>query len=450
MPPRGRKRTVSLGNKSPTSPSESRPQKQAKTSANMSNCIECGVDARNMAIACASCNAKFCNDCCGLGQAFISKYNLGKLKGLVWKCDGCLQTSTTLENISSKLNEMEENNMKRNEEMKDEMKKNLDEMEDKITKKVLAEIPPMIEKEMRKLEGKMDEKLEQNKEEINKDVSSKMKKVENQISEVKELMVTKDEVDDLVKFTVHTEIEGTSGISKETVQQMIADARPAEAGISKEDVERMIKDAVAAKIRTPPPPPPPPTQTTNQISPNTLVRNTLTEMKNRQQKEKNLVIYNLEEPATNLKKDRIEEDKNKIVKIATEILDIKHLKKDDIIRAERLGEKKENSRPLLLEFKDEKKRSLILRRAAKLKDSDHQHISITHDMTPNEREQLKKLREEAKQKQESEGGRWLYKVRGPPWALRIVKIEKKEEKEKKKEEEEKMEEEVEGASGGSD
>ena len=451
MPPKGRKRTVSLGSTSPTSPSESRPLKQAKTPANMSNCVECGVDPLKMAIACATCNAKFCVRCCGLGEAFITKYNLGKLKGLVWKCDTCLNTATTLDNISSKLNEMEENNRKRNEEMKDEMKKNLDEMEEKITKKVLAEIPPMIENEMKKFDGKLDEKLETTKKEINKDVTTRMKKVENQLSEVKELMVTKDEVDDLVKFTVDTEIErksGEGGISKETVEQMIEEARPVDAGLTKEEVENMIKAAVAAKLKTPPAPTPPPAQTTNQISPNTLVRNTLTEMRNRQQKEKNLVIYNLEEPDTNIKRDRIEEDKKKIVEIASEILDIKNLKKDDLVRAERLGEKKENRRPLLLEFKEEKKRSLVLRKAAKLKDSDYQHISIAYDMTPQEREQLKKMREEAKQKQESEGGRWLYKVRGPPWAMKIVKTEKKEEKkEENKEEEEKMEEEQAGGSG---
>ena len=43
-------------------------------------------------------------------------------------------------------------------------------------------------------------------------------------------------------------------------------------------------------------------------------------------------------------------------------------------------------------------------------------------MTKEEREQNKKLLTEAKKLQDEDQGNWTYKVRGPPWDLKIVKL----------------------------
>ena len=46
-------------------------------------------------------------------------------------------------------------------------------------------------------------------------------------------------------------------------------------------------------------------------------------------------------------------------------------------------------------------------------------------MNQKEREDYKKLREEAKRKEEEEEGEnWVYRVRAPPWARKIVKLQK--------------------------
>ena len=52
----------------------------------------------------------------------------------------------------------------------------------------------------------------------------------------------------------------------------------------------------------------------------------------------------------------------------------------------------------------------------------YSRISISHDMTKEEREQNKKLLTEAKKLQDEDQGNWTYKVRGPPWDLKIVKL----------------------------
>ena len=49
------------------------------------------------------------------------------------------------------------------------------------------------------------------------------------------------------------------------------------------------------------------------------------------------------------------------------------------------------------------------------------HISVQHDMTQTQRAELKELLDEAKAKErESGGGGMVFRVRGPPWARKII------------------------------
>jgi hypothetical protein len=55
----------------------------------------------------------------------------------------------------------------------------------------------------------------------------------------------------------------------------------------------------------------------------------------------------------------------------------------------------------------------------------YKNISIVHDMTLKERDELKELVEQAKTKQQNEAGEsgeWNYRVRGHPGFFQIVKI----------------------------
>ena len=51
-------------------------------------------------------------------------------------------------------------------------------------------------------------------------------------------------------------------------------------------------------------------------------------------------------------------------------------------------------------------------------------MSVQHDLTALEREQEKKLREEAKRLSDESNGKDLYHVRGPHWDKIIMKIRK--------------------------
>ena len=369
------------------SPSQERPLKRSRESDK--ECAKCHSDPGETYIICNLCNLKFCQQCCRLPVFILKAYakDPQDLEGMDWKCSPCSVTANSFKSIDQKLDNMEKNSKERMETME----KKLVGIEERITNKVIAEIPAMIKTEIDKMEVKVNETLKKNVEEVETKLTAKV---------TEEVKTVSDKLDKAQKDMV-----------------------------PKEEVSKMIEEALEkskAEMKALPKSPSSSSAPKSQVSPGTLLRSAVAEMKEREKRENRIVIYKLEEPATNLRAERIENDKGKLMEIAANTLAIKNLKNSEIIRADRLGEKKDNSpRPLLIEFNTAERAHLIISKASRLRDSDYKHISLTYDMTPKEREQQKKLVGEAKKKQQSEGGRWIYKVRGPPWAMRIIKIEGK-------------------------
>ena len=84
-------------------------------------------------------------------------------------------------------------------------------------------------------------------------------------------------------------------------------------------------------------------------------------------------------------------------------------------------------RPILIEFNEGTTKNYIMNHLNRLKlDDKYKGVVISHDLTVQEREQCKKLAEEAKEMQESdESGEYLYRVRGLPGNMKIVKFKKR-------------------------
>ena len=72
------------------------------------------------------------------------------------------------------------------------------------------------------------------------------------------------------------------------------------------------------------------------------------------------------------------------------------------------------------------KKRIFFRRFHHIRDNDKlKNITIDHDKTKQEREESKKLYEEAKRQEAADKlGEYLYRVRGPPWERKIRKIRK--------------------------
>ena len=152
-------------------------------------------------------------------------------------------------------------------------------------------------------------------------------------------------------------------------------------------------------------------------------------------RENNFVIHGLEEPQMGSKEDRVEAEKRVVSEIAS-LCDVE-LQVENIVKIHRLGtyDPKEK-RPVLVCLNDLEIKKDLFRNYSKLwkvsneesangnKDllNKYKDTSISHDMTRTQREELKPLRTEAKALQEQSNGTYSYRVRGPPWALKVVKI----------------------------
>jgi hypothetical protein len=86
-----------------------------------------------------------------------------------------------------------------------------------------------------------------------------------------------------------------------------------------------------------------------------------------------------------------------------------------------------SERPILIEFQEGTMKNAVLENLSKLRQAEEKYrkISVTHDMTTNERDQCRELVKKCKENQsKEESGEWMFKVRGPPGAMRIVKMKK--------------------------
>ena len=92
-----------------------------------------------------------------------------------------------------------------------------------------------------------------------------------------------------------------------------------------------------------------------------------------------------------------------------------------ITKCTRLGKTSpEKPRPLLVMFSDSATKDNFMDNLKQLKGSNYQHVSIAHDLTKAQREELSKLVAEAKAKEEQESGDWEYRVVGHPsrWQIK--------------------------------
>ena len=81
-------------------------------------------------------------------------------------------------------------------------------------------------------------------------------------------------------------------------------------------------------------------------------------------------------------------------------------------------------RPIIIMIGTEEKKKEIFKNLYKLRRS-ADNITIIHDLTMQQREELHELIKEDKNKEECvQSGKFIYRVRGPPWGWYMKKIAK--------------------------
>jgi uncharacterized protein YukE len=149
----------------------------------------------------------------------------------------------------------------------------------------------------------------------------------------------------------------------------------------------------------------------------------------------NIVIYNFQESKTEEPKQWAADDKQACIDMLRTQLRI-DIEPGDVKRILRLGRRatsQEEStsdtetkpRPILVEFKDRIIKNLVMQSSGRLATAvgEYKKIKIGHDMTKKERCECRDLVAEAKIKEAQEqSGEWMYRVRGTPGSLTIVKL----------------------------
>jgi putative lipoic acid-binding regulatory protein len=140
----------------------------------------------------------------------------------------------------------------------------------------------------------------------------------------------------------------------------------------------------------------------------------------------NIIMYKVEESKLDTVAEKNYEDMDFCGQMMEKVLKVGY-EKGDIVKVVRLGKIEEKKmRPLLIEFCNAHVKNVVMENVSKLGSAkgDFEGITISHDMTVKEREQCRELVEEAKKKQIDETGNFVYRVRGLPGQMKIVKFQK--------------------------
>jgi len=148
----------------------------------------------------------------------------------------------------------------------------------------------------------------------------------------------------------------------------------------------------------------------------------------RENRMSNIILYNVTEPTTANRDERMNEDREFCLELFNKVLRVP-MTESDIKRFARLGRADSvqpgKARPVLIQFRDRIFKNMLMESVGKLKGADDKYnkIIFTHDMTTEDREEYKRLVADAKNKQNDEtSGEYIYRVKGAPGSFRVIKI----------------------------
>ncbi|KAL4240642.1 hypothetical protein ACF0H5_001433 [Mactra antiquata] len=158
---------------------------------------------------------------------------------------------------------------------------------------------------------------------------------------------------------------------------------------------------------------------------NNVISSVISEMNEQKNREDNIVFYGVTELNSKNGKERQSHD----CKIVNEIMNLCDIVLDntDLIRTSRIGKyDSEKHRPLLVTGCETENKKKLFRNFNSAQSHDQNSkmdkIRVGHDLTQSERIEEKKLFSKAKELTQQSKGEFNSKVRGPPWARKIVKV----------------------------
>lgn len=234
------------------------------------------------------------------------------------------------------------------------------------------------------------------------DVERRMGALEEKVNESSAVMENR------IEEAVNSKLEVSSDQMKEDITEKVTKhiestmASNAEALPSEEKVKEIASKSAEEALREP-------------AALNTVIN----ELEDREKRRNNLIIYGLTESKEENSEKKKLDDKDRCYEILKFVF--KEIDAKDCTRYRRLGKEAERTnRPIVVEIRNEDIKEKILKGTKLLKDSQFETIGISHDLTRQQRNELKELLKNAREK--SEGGK-KHKVVGGPgfWQVKEVK-----------------------------
>ena len=351
---------------------------------------KCEVKSEDKATVCDTCGNWFHIQCIKIS---VKQYDLMKkeeLKFMHWFCSGCeestINTGKTLYSLTVKQEKLEAEISK----FKDEMNKELGDIKqdyttitkglsDEISKlrKTVTDMKSVQECQALTLTG------------VKEVVDSQTKMVDNEIMALVDKKIEDYDVRQVDKIKLQEPL-WTEVVTKQ-VKKTFEDVT-----VNITEVQKVVEETKLKAL----------------------------EEKDKELRAKNVIIYRVPECVS--REELQTQDKKFCLDLFHDILET-DCAENDIVKCFRLGKKGTINRPLLIQFREKAQKNCVMESLSKLKNASDKfrNISITHDMTKQEREVCKKLVEEAKDRQSKESGEFLYRVRGVPGMMKVIKISKR-------------------------
>ena len=152
---------------------------------------------------------------------------------------------------------------------------------------------------------------------------------------------------------------------------------------------------------------------------------TAEEHRDKESRRNNVILYKVTESTAQRAEDRNKEDVAFCLRLFNNGLHAGVAEEDllHVFRLGRRGEDEDTARPLLVQLGSYTQKNVIMESLYKLKhaDTEYKRVVVSHDMTKSEREECKKLVEEAKTRQaQDQSGEYLYRVRGTPGKICLL------------------------------
>ena len=151
------------------------------------------------------------------------------------------------------------------------------------------------------------------------------------------------------------------------------------------------------------------------------------EMRDREDRRNNVILYKVPECPPGSYEAVVKHDSDFFLSLCDTVFGL-DISREDIKKVYRIGKRGATARPLLIQLSSGMLKNNIMETTFKLQKASEEFkpIVISHDMTKLEREKCKELVAEAKELEAQDAsGEFIFRVRGPPGNMKVVKLKKR-------------------------